>query len=91
MPQIITFEERINFKEGYIDLYGSTGKTYRCTALWVPGYGWVPCSRKLCGDFTTDSSKLRLVISSPDDVNPPVTSDVWITRAPEPISYEFTR
>lgn len=88
MPQIITFEHKTNFKRGYIDLYGSTGKTYRSTALLIPDYGWVPCSRKLCGNFTTDSSKLQLVVSLPDDEYHPVTSNIWITRTPEPTPYE---
>ena len=87
MPQFVQFteENKINFKEGYITLYGSTGKAYRNRALYVPGHGCVPCSRRLCDDFTTESTKLQLVISSAEDKHPPVTSDIWITKIPEVI------
>lgn len=56
MPQIVKFPEqkKMDFKVGYITLYGSTGKEYRSKALYVPNYDWVPCSRRLCGDFTTE-------------------------------------
>lgn len=35
-----------DLKSNYIYLKGSTGIRYRCLALYVPSYGWVPCSRK---------------------------------------------
>ena len=92
MPQFVKFPEqnKVDFKVGYITLYGSTGKEYRSKALYVPDYGWVPCSRRLCGDFTTESTKLQLVISSAEDVCRPVTSDIWITRAPEKLDLSFS-
>ena len=68
-------------KAGYMNLYGSTGIRYRNRAIQVPGYGWVPCSRKLQNNFSTDPSELMLVISESDDPNRPVTSDIWITRS----------
>lgn len=66
---------------GYVNLYGSTGIRYRNRALNIPGYGWVPCSRKLQSDFTTDPNKLVVVISDPSDKEHCVTSDIWVTRS----------
>lgn len=68
-------------KAGYMNLYGSTGIRYRNRAINVPGYGWVPCSRKLQANFSTNPSELMLVISEPNDHGRPVTSDIWITRS----------
>lgn len=66
---------------GYITLYGSTGIRYHNQALEVPGYGWVPCSRKLQNNFSAKPADLMLVISDPDDSGKPVTSDIWVTRS----------
>lgn len=74
------FENSSTLKAGYMNLYGSTGIRYRNRAIHVPGYGWVPCSRKLQSNFTTDPSDLMLVISDSTDSDRPVTSDIWITR-----------
>lgn len=68
-------------KYGYITLIGEYGRQYRNPALHIPGYGWVPCSRKLQNNFTTNPSDLMLVISDDDDVYRPVTSDIWVTRS----------
>ncbi len=54
--------------------------TYRQKALLVPGFGWVPCSKALCGNFTNDPRHLVLVISEEDDIDKPVTSDIWVAR-----------
>lgn len=70
-----------NIEVGYMNLYGSTGIRYRNRALNIPGYGWVPCSRKLQGDFTTDPAKLMVVISDSSDDSHCVTSDIWVTRS----------
>lgn len=67
-----------NLNEGFVTLYGSTGKAYRNRALEVPGYGMVPCSRRLKDNFTNESSKLILMI---DDEEQFVTSSTWITLA----------
>lgn len=48
---------------GYMTLIGSTGIHYRTPALNIPGYGWIPCSRKLKNFMTTDPDGLLLVIS----------------------------
>ena len=53
---------------------------YNNRALNIPGYGWVPCSRKLQMNFTTSPDELMLVISEPDDEYIPVTSEIWVTR-----------
>lgn len=70
-----------NLKEGTITLYGSTGLEYSNKALNVPGYGWVPCSKKLQSNFSTNPSCLMLVITEPQDTYRPVTSDIWVTRS----------
>ena len=59
-----------SIEAGYMTLYGEYGKRYNNRALNIPGYGWVPCSRKLQMNFTT----------SPDDEYSPVTSEIWVTR-----------
>lgn len=79
MAKVVTLNKGMNFKRGYINLYGSTGKCYRSLALDIPGYGMVPCSRKLCNNFTDCSDNLIIVISDEKDENPPVTSSIWVT------------
>lgn len=68
-------------KSGYMTLTGEYGKKYRNQALCIPGYGWVPCSRKLQSNFTVDPSELMVVISDDNDAYRPVTSDIWVTRS----------
>ena len=63
-------------KEGYVTLIGSTGKAYRNRALEIPGYGMVPCSRRLKDNFTNHSSKLIVMVDEDDQY---VTSSVWVT------------
>lgn len=65
---------------GKVVLVGSTGIKYTNTALLVPGYGWIPCSKALSKNFTTDPKQLVLIISEEDDTDKPVTSDIWISR-----------
>lgn len=80
MARIIELKKGITFNRGYINLYGSTGLCYRTLSLDIPGYGMVPCSRKLSIDFSSLSDDLMLVISERDDVNAPITSKIWVTR-----------
>jgi len=80
MATIIRLNKGENYNKGYINLYGATGKRYRSLALDIPGYGMVPCSMKLCRDFTTCSDDLMIVLSDHDDPNAPITSDIWVTR-----------
>ncbi|MDE6009093.1 MAG: hypothetical protein K2G90_07790 [Muribaculaceae bacterium] len=68
-------------KKGNITLYGSTGIGYYSDALFIPSYGWVPCSIKLKKNFSTAPKDLKLIISEKDDEYIPVTSSVWVTRA----------
>lgn len=70
-----------NLRQGTITLIGSTGIQYRNQALQVPGYGWVPCSKKLQQNFTDLPNQLMLVITEPHDDYKPVTSDIWVTRS----------
>ena len=70
-----------NLKRGYITLVGSTGIHYQNPALYIPNYGWVPCSMKLQRDFSTSPRDLTLVISDSDDEYIPVTSSIWVTRS----------
>lgn len=79
MAKVVTLDKGMYFRKGYMNLYGSTGKCYRSLALEIPGYGMVPCSRKLCNNFTDRSDNLILVISDVNDENPPVTSSIWVT------------
>ena len=68
-------------EEGRVELISSTSlQKYINKALFVPGYGWVPCSKALCNNFTNDPKHLVLVISEEDDIDKPVTSDIWVAR-----------
>ncbi len=65
---------------GKITLVGSSGEKYVNKALFVPGHGWIPCSKALCENFTNDPKHLVLIISEEDDINKPITSDKWVSR-----------
>lgn len=68
-------------KSGYMVLTGEYGRKYRNQALFIPDYGWVPCSRKRQSNFSTNPSDLMVVISDEDDNYRPVTSNIWVTRS----------
>lgn len=70
-----------SIEAGYVTLYGEYGKRYSNRVLNIPGYDWVPCSRKLQSNFTTSPNELMLVISDSDDDYIPVTSEIWVTRS----------
>lgn len=70
-----------NLKRGYVTLVGSTGIHYKNLALYIPRYGWVPCSKKLQKNFSTAPENLTLVISDNEDSYIPVTSPIWVTRS----------
>lgn len=76
MSRAIRLTPGETLKEGFVTLIGSTGKAYRNRALEIPGYGMVPCSRRLNDNFTNDSSKLIVMV---DDDDKYVTSSVWVT------------
>ena len=66
---------------GVVELWSKVSlQKYINKALLVPGYGWVPCSKALVENFTNDPKHLVLVLSEEDDLNKPVTSDIWVAR-----------
>lgn len=69
-----------NLEIGYVTMVDRGGNFHRNKALNVPGYGFVPCSRKLRENFTTDPEHLVLVISDANDDNPSYTSNIWVSR-----------
>lgn len=79
MPSFVTLKPGMKLTTTRVNLYGRYGDRYVNTALEVPGYGVIPCSKALCNSFTNDSSKLMLLITEPDDEYKPYTSDIWIT------------
>ena len=68
-------------KVGFVDLYDRGGHKHRHTALEVPGYGLVPCARKLENDFSNETKGLVLVINEEDDKDKPFSSHIWISRS----------
>lgn len=76
MSRAIRLKPGEALKEGIVTLIGSTGKAYRNRALEIPGYGMVPCSRRLRDNFTNDSSKLIVMVDDDDQF---VTSSIWVT------------
>lgn len=71
---------RNEIRRGHVTLIGSTGIHYQNAALNILGYGWVPCSKRLQSNMTTNLDELMLVISDKDDSYKPVTSEIWVTR-----------
>lgn len=67
-------------KVGYTYLYDRGNHKHMHKTLYVPGYGFVPCSRRLLDDFTTDSSLLALVITEPEEKGTAYSSNIWITK-----------
>lgn len=43
---VIKISQEDKLKRGYITLVGTTGLNYQNIALYIPSYGWVPCSLK---------------------------------------------
>lgn len=50
-----------NLQRGYVNLIGSTGIHYDNLALYIPNYGWVPCSKKLQKNFLPPLKILHLL------------------------------
>lgn len=66
---------------GKVELWSHvSSRKYINKALFVPGYGWIPCSQDLCNRFTNDPKHLVLVVSEEDDPDKPITSDKWVAR-----------
>lgn len=76
-----TLSQAKNLQRGSVTLIGSTGIHYKNPALYIPNYGWVPCSKKLQSDFSAAPKDLTLVISDTEDDYIPVTSSIWVTRS----------
>ena len=53
---------------------------YRNRALEIPGFGIVPCSKRLEKDFTNKAELLAIVQNDDNDDNPPYSSHIWVTR-----------
>lgn len=67
---------------GNIALRGTTGRIYNNQAIKIPGYGWIPCSRKLQANFSNKTNDLMLVIlDTYEEQSEIVTSDIWVTRS----------
>ncbi len=64
----------------HIVLRDRGGNKHWHKALIVPGYGEVPCSRRLEEDFTNRAEKLALVMNDENDDNPTYSSHIWITK-----------
>lgn len=64
-------------KEGYIK-YKVGSKEYKKQALNIPGFGWVPCAKRLVENMTTDPKELVIVHMEPEDEE--TGSDIWVTR-----------
>lgn len=61
--QKVTFLEGKYFaplEEGIIELRGAFGKVYPTKALFVPGYGLIPCSIYLREHYTNDPKYLAI-------------------------------
>ena len=75
--EYITHIPKEEIKEGYIR-YKKRSKEYKRTALYIPGFGWVPCSKRLIDDMTTDPYELVVVHMEYEDEE--TGSDIWVTR-----------
>ena len=65
---------------GEVILKGATGINYKQKAMKIPEYGWIPCSQRLCSNFTNLPQHLVLVLSEEGDIDKLVTSDIWLAR-----------
>lgn len=64
----------------YVDLYDRGGHKHRHKALVVPGFGTIPCSKRLENNFTNKAEELAIVMNDDEDKNPTFSSHIWITR-----------
>lgn len=67
-----------DISEGVIIRKLRHGKYKEIKALNIPGFGWVPCAKRLVEDMTTDPDELVIVHMEPEDEN--TGSDIWVTR-----------
>lgn len=54
------------------------GKNKEMPALYIPGYDWVPCAKRLIENMTTDPKEL--VIVHMEDGDEETGSTIWVTR-----------
>lgn len=64
----------------YVDLYDRGGHKHHHKALVVPGFGTIPCSKRLENNFTIKAEELAIVMNDDEDKNPTFSSHIWITR-----------
>ena len=64
----------------YVDLYDRGGHKHHHKALVVPGFGTIPCSKRLENNFTNKAEELAIVMNDDEDKNPTFSSHIWITR-----------
>lgn len=64
----------------YVDLYDRGGHKHHHKALVVPGFGVIPCSKRLENNFTNKAEELAIVMNDDEDKNPTFSSHIWITR-----------
>ena len=67
----------------YVDLYDRGGHKHHHKALVVPGFGSVPCSKRLENNFTNKAEELAIVMNDDEDKHPTFSSHIWITRPKE--------
>ena len=64
----------------YVDLYDRGGHKHHHKALVVPGFGTIPCSKRLENNFTNKAEELAIVMNDDEDNHPTFSSHIWITR-----------
>ena len=64
----------------YMDLYDRGGHKHHHKALVVPGFGAIPCSKRLENNFTNKAEELAIVMNDDEDKHPTFSSHIWITR-----------
>lgn len=58
-----------HLEEGTIELIDRGGHKHVVEALRVPGYGWIPCARKLLNNYTSEAEQLAIVVNDEEDEN----------------------
>ena len=64
----------------YVDLYDRGRHKHHHKALVVPGFGTIPCSKRLENNFTNKAEELAIVMNDDEDKHPTFSSHIWITR-----------
>lgn len=69
--------EKEDIIEGVIR-YRIHGKYKEIPALYIPGYDWVPCAKRLVENMTTEPEEL--VIVHMEDEDEETGSAIWVSR-----------